>query len=183
MSRLLNDEELRAYGEDAIGVMKKAALEAAAPHIQQLAAANQHLRNELQHIKAGDVYGALDDALPQWRTINQDPRWHSWLREVDVYSNTSRQLLLNDAFASGDASRVLALFNGFLGAHGGGQAATRNSHVWSQKGEPRATEPRRVTIEDINKFYRRVREGFYNGKEAQKDKDEAALHAAIYRSK
>jgi hypothetical protein len=168
---LITDEEKQAYGEDALSVMERKAREVVQPAVDYLSRQNQQLQQQLQQVKANDVYSTLDAELPTWRQTNSDPRWHAWLREVDVYSNTPRQLLLNHAFASGDASRVLALFNGFLSEHGGERAA-------SSRAPRQQPEAPIIHTADIDRFYEDVRRGKYEGKAAQKD----ALEAQIIRA-
>jgi len=50
--------------------------------------------------------------VPNYQQIDRDPQWHRWLSSPDPLTGRPRQLLLNNAIASGDASRVSALFRG-----------------------------------------------------------------------
>jgi hypothetical protein len=43
-------------------------------------------------------------AVPNYQEIDNDPRWHQWLRQVDPYNGRIRQELLNDAIAAGSAT-------------------------------------------------------------------------------
>ena len=57
----------------------------------------------------------LDANVPNWRAINADPRFHSWLLMPDTYSGVIRDRLLKDAVAKADAGRLINFFKGFLG--------------------------------------------------------------------
>lgn len=67
----------------------------------------------------------LDAAVPNWREINNDPRFHQWLLLPDTYSGVIRDRLLKDAAAAANAPRVINFFKGFLAA--AGQAPQRSS--------------------------------------------------------
>ena len=75
----------------------------------------------------------LDAAVPDWRQINADERFHSWLLMPEPYSGVIRDRLLKDAAQAADAQRVVSIFQGFLreaGAAGqapAGQASTRSA--------------------------------------------------------
>jgi hypothetical protein len=112
--RLITDEERQAYGDEALSVMERKAREVMQPVVQDMQRQNQQLRGELQRVKSNDIWSTLDQHLPNWREINQDQGWKDWLTERDIYSGATKQQLLNQAFAAGDANRVLTFFNGFL---------------------------------------------------------------------
>ena len=56
---------------------------------------------------------AVEMAVPNYREIDRDPRWHRWLLGVDVLSGRVRQQLLNEAISSAAAPRVISFFRGF----------------------------------------------------------------------
>jgi hypothetical protein len=111
---LLSQDEIQAYGLEALSVMERKAMEVVQPFVDQVTWQNQALRQELQQVKSNDIWSMLDQRLPNWREINQDPGWKDWLTLTDPLSGLPRQQLLNQAFAAGDAGRVLVFFNGFL---------------------------------------------------------------------
>ena len=73
---------------------------------------------ELQRRLAQDARVRLDQAVemavPNYREIDRDPRWHRWLLGIDVLSGRVRQQLLNEAISSASAPRVISFFRGFL---------------------------------------------------------------------
>jgi hypothetical protein len=85
-------------------------LHAVAPHLQ----ASEHQNLELQNRLAREARHRLDQqverAVPNYREIDQDPRWHNWLRSVDPLSGRVRQTLLDEAIASATPHRVISFF-------------------------------------------------------------------------
>lgn len=53
---------------------------------------------------------ALDTAVPDWRDIDQDPKWLEWLGETDPMVGKPRQEALNEAHTALDSARVAAIF-------------------------------------------------------------------------
>jgi hypothetical protein len=84
----------------------------------------------------------------------------------------SRQQLLNQAFAAGDADRVLTFLRGYL-AENAQQPTMRASRTAADNSRPT------ITNADIDAFYDRVRRNYYAGKEKDKDREEAMIHRAI----
>jgi hypothetical protein len=168
---LITPEEQAAYGQEALSVMERKAMEVLGPVAQDMQRQNQYLHNELQKVKAHDIYSTLDQAMPNWRDLNNMQEWKDWLTVPDVYSGVSKQQLLNQAFAAGDADRVLTFFRGFLGDTQSTPAARA----------PRVSADSRLTIttKDIDRFYENVRRGFYANREKEKMAEEARIHAAV----
>lgn len=131
----LTEQDVQDYGSELINLTQRSALHAVAPALQNL----EHQNVELQRRLAQETRHRLDQqverALPDLHERDRDPRWHHWLRGVDVLSGLVRQQLLNDAIASGSAERVVAFFRSFQREAGDtqqssptrGQAAGRRS--------------------------------------------------------
>ncbi len=203
-TRLITEEERKAYGDDALSVMERKAREVVAPVVEQLNEKNQRLERELQQVKANDVYSTLDAELPNWRDINRSDEWKEWLRLPDLYSGMVRQQLLNQAFAAGEAGRILAFFRGFLSessehvdpqgqaptAEPPPQAPVRRAAVKLESlaapgraapsPSPSATAAQpTITNKDVTHFYWQVTHGQWNGREEAKAAREAQIHAAV----
>ena len=169
---LISEAERQAYGDEALSVMARAAQEVVQPFADQIARQNQNMQQELARVKSNDIYGALDQQLPDWRSLNQQEDWKNWLAQPDIYNGTSRQQLLNQAFAAGDADRVLQFFRGFL-AENTQQPAARTPRTAADNSRPI------ITDKEIQAFYDRVRKGLYEGRSKDKDREEAMIHRAI----
>ena len=79
---------------------QRAALHAVAPHLQASEQQNLELQNRLAREARARLDAAVERAVPNYREIDQDPRWHNWLRSVDPLSGRVRQTLLDEAIAS-----------------------------------------------------------------------------------
>ena len=169
---LISEAERQAYGDEALSVMARAAQEVVQPFIDQVAQQNRLMQHELARAKANDIYGALDQQLPDWRSLNQQEDWKNWLAQPDIYNGTSRQQLLNQAFAAGDADRVLQFFRGFL-ADNAQQPAAHVSRVAMNNAQTI------ISTKDIDRFYENVRRGFYANREREKMAEEAKIHKAV----
>ena len=97
---------------------------------------------------------ALDGAVPNWREINRHPQWLEWLQEPDPYSRVKRQRLLDEAVERGDANRVIAFFNGFLG-----EAAWRQGAANQQPSRQAATGQRIYSRSEITRMAALRRQG------------------------
>jgi len=113
MSYLTQDDR-KIFGDELLDVAQRSALHVMAPELARLEDENAQMRARLMRADKRSIDQALDQAIPNWRVINNDPRFHQWLREGDTYSRVPRQRLLNEAAERGDANRVVAFFHGFL---------------------------------------------------------------------
>jgi hypothetical protein len=204
--RLLTDEEIRDYGPDFLDVVKKAAKEDIAPVVVALQQQIQEEKQKSHQASLQALYATLDAHIPNWRIINQSPRFISWLRLQDPYSGGIRQALLNDAFRSANAHRVARFFQGFIQD----EAATGSAEPAQAQGTPQPSEaaqrqnamtldslaaPGRAratpdipqsadsrkptyTHRQIATFYDNVRKEYYRGRDAEKNAIEADIFAA-----
>ena len=67
-------------------------------------------------------------AVLNWREVNNDPRFIAWLDNPNPLSGCTRQQLLNEATARGDAGRVIAFFRGFLQEAAAGHLGQAHQH-------------------------------------------------------
>lgn len=124
----LSNEDVEEYGEEMLGTVKRAALEAVAPHLaaleeknKQLEAENLQLQRSLSTVKATTTVSAkqgmfdtLTAALPDWQAINSDPKFLEWLSTVDPMFGASYQDMLDAAVERVDTPRVLAFFERYI---------------------------------------------------------------------
>jgi hypothetical protein len=128
MASYLTSEDERNFGPELLDVAIRAARHAVGPELQQLREENQELQNHLTARTKATLDQALNAAVPGWREINTDPRFHAWLLLPETYSGVIRDRLLKDAAAAGDAQRLINFFRGFLREQGGaGQPAAAGS--------------------------------------------------------
>ncbi len=200
---ILTEEELEEYGE-SIDIMRKVSQEVAASYEKRIA----ELTNTVQQLQGSVVprveqiamqhaqtveqtfWSDLQNAVPNWRDINGEQGFQSWLLEIDPLSGLSRQTYLDDAQRNMDAARVAGFFTSWQQVNGAPQAQpdrpARTSELEKQvapgrsrsSGTPQSDELPTYTSEDITKFFRDVREGKFKGKEDERDKLERDIFAA-----
>jgi hypothetical protein len=130
----LTEKDVQEYGPDVLDLAQRAALHAVTPNLSRLEDENAKLRRQLAEDRKRGLYQTLDAQIPDWRQIDNNPRWRQWLHLPDLYSGRIRQQLLNDAIQAADATRVSSFFRGFLAE----EAATGHLEPSPQ---PRPTPP------------------------------------------
>jgi len=118
VANYLTQDDVNNFGGELIDVVQRGARQAIAPVVDRLEQENQELRDRVARETKRNLDHALERVVPNWQEINRDPRWFQWLAAPDTLSGYSRQELLNDAVASGDAQRVINFFRGFQAAAG-----------------------------------------------------------------
>jgi hypothetical protein len=122
--RLVQDDEITAFGADLHDFIKRTAVEAVAPKLQDgISSLDQRLSRaesvaqtaqaQATRVEEIGVFDLLATDIPDWEVQNKDPLFLSWLEEVDPYTGAQRGQLLTQAFERHDGPRVVALFQGF----------------------------------------------------------------------
>ena len=194
-TRLLKQQEIDDYGEELIGVIHRGAQEAFNPEIAALKEEISQLKSQLGGVsqtlhssQRDTVLDILTREVPDWKTLNEDELFLSWLDQVETFSGEPRQALLDRAFKSGDAARVVAFFKGYLNENAALQPPpkdepppARNTSVkldgMVAPGKPKGAsdsaqkgEKRMWTQKQIADFYQAVNKGKYRN---QPDKQAA----------
>jgi hypothetical protein len=139
-----------------------------APQLQQLGQQSAELMQRLARETRARLDREVETAIPNYATIDQDPRWHAWLRAADPHTGRMHQELLNDAIAAGSSVRVVAFFRGFLREQG---SQTAPVFDWGPGQVLERTRPRpRIegpvyTRDQIKNFYELHRRGRFAGRE------------------
>jgi len=140
------------------------------------------------------MYADLDDAVPNWRVVNNDENFHRWLDGVDAFSGRDRRSMLTEAFNQNASQRVVAFFKTFV------NSGVVPSAQGTQPHADGANQPHKVPLEafaapgrgasgsapvetakpiwsgaDITKFYDDVRRGRYAGRDAERVATETDL--------
>jgi hypothetical protein len=197
----VTEQDVQNYGGELIDLTRRAALDAVVPHLQTLEAQNAELRQQLAKEARHSLDQIVESAVPNYREIDRDPRWHRWLMGIDLYTGRVRQTLLDEAITAASAPRVISFFRGFLNE----EVAT--GHM-EPVGSPQAAPPREPAIPlsslaapgrarpaggsdnslppdkpiytrvNIRDLYSAHRKGAYIGREAEWNRIEADLFAA-----
>lgn len=202
---LITDRDQEEYGE-SLDVMRRVTREELIPvaqkivqlekFIQQLQANVVPQVQNLAHRQAvsseQQFWAQLTDFVPDWRGINDNPDFQSWLLQVDPLTGVTRQTILEDAQKSLDVFRVGNFFKSWLELTGQANVAQTNrrqataSELEKQvapgrsrnTGTPTGTSAKNYSPDDIKTFFNDVRSGKYKGREAERDRIERDIFAA-----
>ena len=118
--KLVTDADVEAFGSDLIDVQRKVAREVAAEfrgELDAMRAENEKLREQLTstgtQVSEASFEQRLYRMVPDFEAVNADPKWISWLNEVDPLLRAPRSSVAQQAFNRGDAEGVahyVALF-------------------------------------------------------------------------
>lgn len=120
----VSQADLDTYGPELMDMVRRQAAEMAGQIVAEKMAALQPVLDKTteqvtqvaSHVYRSEgekFYGELASAVPDWQTINEDPRWLAWLGEVDQLSGVARQVYLDNASQNLDHERAARLFNAF----------------------------------------------------------------------
>lgn len=203
--KLITDGDLEEYG-DAVDVMRRAAREEAdaayGSQIEQMQTVIEALQKQLHGQVMPQVanvtqrqvatqeqqfWGRLNELVPDWAKINDDPDFQTWLLAKDPLTGITRQTYLEDAQAALDPVRVASFFNVWteMGNPTTPKPPTDRSAVLQQHvqpGQSRATpapqQPKTYTRQFVAQFYRDITSGKYKGREQERAKIENDIFRA-----
>ena len=202
-SKHVTDKDIEEYG-DSIDVMRRVTKEETAYYQQKIAALETVIRDlqasvvprveQVAHRQAMSAeqgfWSELTAAVPNWRDINQNKDFHSWLLEVDPLTGVNRQSHLESAQKALDVRRVAAFFTTWQGNSGHRIAQEPRDAAKSQlekqvspgrgrtAAAPVENQAKTYSTKDISKFFDDVRKGAYRGRETERDRIERDIFAA-----
>jgi hypothetical protein len=203
--KIVTDKDVEEYGE-SLDVMRKVSREELVPVAQRLAQIEQMFKQmqtnvvpqvqavaQRQQVSAEQAFWArLTSVVPNFRQINDNEEFQSWLLTADPLTGITRQTYLDDAQRTLDADRVANFFHTWLESTG--QAAVAQSTGRAQNSElekqvtpgrsrntgtpTTANQGKMYSPQDIQKFFNDVRSGKYKGREQERDRIERDIFAA-----
>ena len=203
--KIITDKDVEEYGE-SLDVMRKVSREELVPVAQRLAQIEHMLRQmqtsvvpqvqavaQRQQVSAEQQFWAeLSANVPNYRQLNENDTFQSWLLQADPLTGITRQTYLDDAQRSLDAGRVANFFRTWLESTGQAtvaQSTGRTSVSELEKqvtpgrsrntGAPATTNQGKMySPQDIQKFFNDVRIGKYKSREQERDRIERDIFAA-----
>ena len=202
--KYLSDKDVEDYGE-SIDVMRKVSREELGSVAQRIAQLEQLLTKMQSDVvpqvqtlaqrqamtSEQQFWSELGAAVPNWREVNDNPDFQSWLLEVDPMTGSTRQAYLEDAQRTLDPRRVASFFRTWLERNGQANVAqskgsSPNSELEKQVApgrsrggsSPQANKGAVYSPQDIQKFFNDVRTGKYKGKEQERNRIERDIFAA-----
>jgi len=205
VEKIVTDKDVEEYGE-SLDVMRKVSREELLPMEQRFAQMEQMFKQmqtnvvpqvqavaQRQQVSAEQGFWAeLTSVVPNFRQINDNDAFQSWLLSADPLTGITRQTYLDDAQRSLDAKRVANFFRAWLESTGQAAVAqstgrAQNSELEKQvtpgrsrnTGTPATTNQGKMySPQDIQKFFNDVRTGKYKGREPERDRIERDIFAA-----
>lgn len=205
VEKLVTEHDVAEYGE-SIDVMRRVSMEEVNPLVQRLTKLEQLLTQmqtnvvpqvqavaQRQQLSAEQQFWTdLTGLVPNFRDINANGDFQTWLLAADPLTGITRQTYLDDAQRALDARRVSNFFRTWLDTTGqavDAQPTGRATNPELEKqvapgrsrgsGTPAAANKAKVySPQDIQKFFDEVRSGKYKGREADRDRIERDIFAA-----
>lgn len=202
---LVTDSDVAEYGE-SLDVMRRVTREELYPVASKIAQLENIIRqlqtNVVPQVQAvaqrqavnaeQQFWSDLSGAVSNWREINDDQAFQSWLLDVDPLTGISRQTYLEDAHRNLDVRRVASFFQTWNELTGKANVAQTNRRAASASELERQVAPGRskntgapsngsaktYSPDDIKSFFNDVRQGKYKGREAERDRIERDIFAA-----
>lgn len=178
---LVKPEEVEQYGEGLIDVARRIAREELAAKQAEIDALKNRI-DSLSNVTTQNVeasfFKSLTEMVPDWEQVNQDPKFLTWLDEVDELTGETRQSLLSRAEKGRDAARTAKFFNAYKKTSSTWAANTTNA-LESQVAPPTNKAPNAPpakkiwTRAEVADFYAKARRGDI------KDEDVIAIEADI----
>lgn len=163
-------EEIEEYGEDFLNMVTRVAKSIAGGG-QDVVTELKELKNQFNGITQNLVkseeekfYDALDKAVPDWETINDDDEFHSWLAEEMPMTGRQRQYFLAEAQKKFNAPKVIEFFTAWKG-QSGKVSYLPDSHPSGSNEELREEEIPFFTKAEVKKFYEDKKLGRYKNRE------------------
>lgn len=203
----VTQKDVEAFGDDLIDVIQRAANEIAdrqtaslRAEVEALKATTSTVSDTVKTVATAQAddgkakfFQGLTEKVPDWQTINADPRFHDWCRAIHPLTGEPRQQLIEAAAASLNVDRAAALFETYK--HDAGIKApeptpepTPRAELESQIAPGTTRTPTTQapvstdkvwTSEEISTFYADCTKGLYRGKDAERDRIEAEINNAV----
>ncbi len=179
----ITEEEREEYGEGLINLIQKVSGQQNTPLEVDLAKQVLDLSSRLDALtqkteqvtedrvvdKRGDFFKELTGKCKNWRSINKDPKFLSWLAEEMPGTGQERQYYLDKHFKAFDALRTADLFNDFLAANGTSRSSETdleeqvqvNTAGGGSVDSGHQPQGKIYTRAEIKQFYKDKREGKY----------------------
>jgi hypothetical protein len=193
--KLVTDADVEAFGSDLIEVQRKVAREVAAEfrgELDSMRAENEKLREQLNNtgtqVSEASFEQRLYRMVPDFETVNTDPKWIAWLNEVDPLLRAPRSSVAQQAFNRGDAEGVahyVAMFKKSVAPVEPTADKTTELELQIQPNRgatstpPTSQKGKVYTNADIEKMFRKATDLSVKGRSDEAKKLEAEIDAAF----
>jgi cell division protein FtsB len=190
---LVTDDEVEAFGKDLIEVQRKVAREVAMEfraELDALKAENKELKTQIQQTgtQVGEVTfeQRLFQAVPDWHSLNADPKWIAWLDEFDPMLRAPRRAAAQGAYNAGDADGVAYYVKMFKDANAAPVADPKQAELERQvqptrsatSQTPVSQKGKTYSTRDVEKMFLKIKDLNIAHKYDEAKKLEAEIDAA-----
>lgn len=141
-------------------------------------------KQSLAALKQEQFFGTVDALMPEWRNIDNDPAFMTWLEEVDPMSGHTRRELGISARDSLNAKRFAAIYTAFK------DSQAKSTSVASPKrllpnGVPSASTPTSqpkqapVSLSEIKEYQSKQARGYYKMHPKELERDRQRVLSAL----
>jgi hypothetical protein len=132
----------------------------------------------------------LSRLAPGWDSVDNDPKFHAWLREPDRYTGKPKQELLNESYYGGNSQNVANFFLDYM-EESGYKPPAENKDLGKYESPPpgstrtpvKRDDTEEVSREQVAQYYRDVTAGKYRGREKESASMEAKIERAMLKGK
>lgn len=186
--------DVEQFGGDLVDMVQRYAGQILNHVDAKFAGAVQHLEGRVERLEASvngvkedsaatresQFYAMLKQLVPDYEEVNRSDFWLNWLGQVDGVYGVARQAALDAAVNRKDAPRVAAIFNEFKAVAGPSAENQVQPVTVGGAPAPRAPAPKPyLTQKVVQQFYNDTARGRYRGREADAERLEAEINAAI----
>lgn len=204
--KYVTDEDVAEYG-DSLDMMRKVSKEESYTLYQRIASLENMLKqlqsNVVPQVQAvaqrqavtaeQQFWSDLSTTVPNWREVNDNDAFQSWLLDIDPLTGITRQTYLEDAQRSQDVRRVSNFFRTWLEMSGqapvaqsSGRTSGSSSELEKQvspgrsrsAGTTSSSKSKMYSPNDIAKFFDDIRAGKYKGRDQDRRRTEHDIFAA-----
>lgn len=190
---LVTDADKEAFGEDLLDVQRRVAEEVTKKYEGRIDALNalvDGLKKALEdtdtRLDVADFDTRLRRLVPDYEEVNRDPRWISWLNEVDPLLRGPRRALAQEAFDRKDETSVAYFVNLFKDSLKTAAPPNTKQELERQVTAPKrsvvdvqaGTEPKTYSTAQAETLWGKVTTLYRQGKHDEANKLEAELTQA-----
>ncbi|WP_347506194.1 hypothetical protein [Pseudomonas anguilliseptica] len=176
----LTEAELENFGPDLISLIQRVAGKVAGSsdsgELREIKGELDQMREERQQDAAARFWTELESQVPNFREVNADPAFLTWLAETDPLSGQERQQLLVSAQQALDPYRVAAVFKAF----GKPAKAPEKPTVPGDQVHPRQTKAVATDLQQQRIWSRAEISQFYREKASYSAEQAAAIETDIF---
>ncbi len=182
----VTEADIDVYGQDMVDMIQRTARQVAGTSDVETA----RMRSEIEQLKAQmnatkqasdasaerEFTRVFDEAIPNWRELNEDPEFLEWLKTPIPGYGVPRQIALNGAVAQMDAHQAVEIFKEFIQEKQSKRSNSLRRQVQPdyahRSAQPAGSVQQTWTQAKVADFYSRARRGEFTQEQYQQLENE-----------